>query len=84
MPVVRPSVRPSDLWTQYLKNHFTIQLQIMMIWYQTIENTDAIDYGPCEKTKMATIERFNMYAIDTPCERNIFRTTQPINFKFGL
>ena len=34
----------------------------------------AIDFGPCAKTKMAAIELFNMYAIDTPCERDIFRT----------
>ena len=33
---------------------------------------------------MAAIELFNMYAIDTPCERDIFRTAKPINFKFGL
>ena len=37
---------------------------------------DAIDFGPCVKTKIAAIELFNMYAIDTPCERNIFR---PLN-----
>ena len=36
---------------------------------------DAINFGPCAKTKMATIELFNMYAIDTPCERDIFGTT---------
>ena len=36
--------------------------------------TDAIDFGPCAKTKMAAIELFNMYAIDTPCERDIFST----------
>ena len=35
---------------------------------------DAIDFGPCVKTKMAAIELFNMYAIDTPCEHDIFRT----------
>ena len=33
---------------------------------------DAINFGPCAKTKMAAIELFNMYAIDTPCERDIF------------
>ena len=44
------------------------------IWYQTTENTDAIDFRRCVKTKMAAIELFNMYAIDTPCERDIFRT----------
>ena len=33
---------------------------------------------------MVAIELFNMYAIDTPCERDIFRTAEPINFKFGL
>ena len=26
------------------------------------------------ETKMAAIELFNMYAIDTPCEHDIFRT----------
>ena len=45
---------------------------------------DAIDLGSCVKTKMAAIELFNMYAIDTPCECDIFRTAEPINFKFGL
>ena len=44
------------------------------IWCQNTENTDAIDFGPCAKTKMAAIKHFNMYAIDTPCERDIFRT----------
>ena len=42
---------------------------------------DAIDVGPCAKTKMAAIELFNMYAIDTPCEHDIFRTVLPIDFK---
>ena len=36
--------------------------------------TDAIDFGPWAKPNMAAIELFNMYAIDTPCERDIFRT----------
>ena len=45
---------------------------------------DTIDFGPCVKTKMAAIELFNMYAIDTPCERDIFRIVSPINFKFDL
>ena len=40
--------------------------------------------GPCAKTKMAAIELFYMYAIDTPCECDIFRTILPIDFKFGL
>ena len=35
---------------------------------------DAINFGPCAKTKMAAIKLFNMYAIDTPCERDIFGT----------
>ena len=46
--------------------------------------TGAIDFGPCAKTKMAAVELFNMYAIDTPCERDIFRTVLPIDFRFGL
>ena len=33
-----------------------------------LKDRDAIDFGPCVKTKMAAIELFNMYAIDTPCE----------------
>ena len=44
------------------------------LWCHTTERTDAIDFGPCAKTKMAAIELFNMYAIDTPCERDIFKT----------
>ena len=40
----------------------------------TTERTDAIDFWPCAKTKMAAIELLNMYAIDTPCEHDIFRT----------
>ena len=27
---------------------------------------------------------FKIYAIDTPCERDIFRMVSPIDFKFGL
>ena len=34
---------------------------------------NAIDFGPTALTKMAAIKLFNMYAIDTPCERDIFR-----------
>ena len=45
---------------------------------------DAIDFGSCAKTKMTAIELFNMYGIDTPCEQNILRTAEPIDFKFGL
>ena len=45
---------------------------------------NAIDFGPSSKTKMATMELFNMYAIDTPCERDIFRIVSPIDFKFDL
>ena len=43
---------------------------------------DASDFWPCAKTKIAAIKLFNMYAIDTPCERDIFRIISPINFKF--
>ena len=35
------------------------------------------------KTKMAAIELLNV-CYKYPCERDIFRTTEPINFKFGL
>ena len=40
--------------------------------------------GSVRKPKIAAIELYNMYAIDTPCERDIFRTVLPIDFKFGL
>ena len=43
---------------------------------------NAIDFGPFAKTKMVAIKLFNMYAIDTPCERDIFRIISPIDFKF--
>ena len=35
---------------------------------------EAINFGPCGKTKVAAIELFNIYAIDTTCERDIFGT----------
>ena len=35
---------------------------------------DAIDFGPSAKT-MAAIELYKMYAIDTPCERDTFSST---------
>ena len=44
--------------------------------------TDTIDFRPSAKIKMAAIELFNLYAIDTPCELDIFRIILPINFKF--
>ena len=72
MPSVRPSVRPTcerDILRTISPFNFKFE-----IWYQTTENTDAIDFEPCAKTKMTAIEFFNMYAIDTPCERDIFRT----------
>ena len=52
--------------------------------YHSTYRRDTIDLGPCVKTKMAAIELFNMYAIDTPCECDIFRIVSPINFKFDL
>ena len=85
-PTVRPSVHPSDRPTcerDILRTVSPIDFNFE-IWYQTAKNTDATDFGPCAKTKMAAIGLFNMYAIDTPCERDIFRTAQPIDFKFGL
>ena len=45
---------------------------------------NAIGFGSSAKTKMATIKRFNMYAIDTHCERDIFIIISPINFKFDV
>ena len=45
---------------------------------------NAINFGPSAKTMMAAIKLFNMYAIDTPCERDIFRIISPIDFKFDL
>ena len=45
---------------------------------------NAIDFGPSAKTKMSAIKLFNMYAIDTPCERDIFRIISSIDFKFDL
>ena len=52
--------------------------------FHIIQRMNAIDFGPSAKTKMAAIKLFNMYAIDTPCERNIFRIISPIDFKFDL
>ena len=54
------------------------------LWCHITERRDAIDFGLWPKTKMAAIEFFNMYAIDTPCERDIFRIVSPINFKIDL
>ena len=82
MPVVRPSVCPTSE-RGILRTVSPIDFNFEK-WYQTYKNTDAIDFGPWAKTKMAAIELFNMYAIDTPCERNIFRIISPINFKFDL
>ena len=45
---------------------------------------NAIDFGPSAKTKMAAIKLLNMYAIDIPCECDIFRIFSPIDFKFDL
>ena len=77
MPVVRPSIGPSAVRLTYERDilrtisPFNFKFEI---WYQTTENKDTIDFGQCAKTKMAAIKLFNMYAIDTPCERDIFRT----------
>ena len=49
-----------------------------------MKNTDAIDFGPSDKNKMATMKLLKMYAMDTPCERDIFRIISPINFEFDL
>ena len=49
-----------------------------------LENTDAIDFGTSAKNKMAAIKLLKMYAMDTPCERDIFRIVSPIDFKFDL
>ena len=45
---------------------------------------DAIDFGPSVKINMAAMELFKNYAIDTPCERYIFKTVSPIDFKFEI
>ena len=44
--------------------------------------TDAIEFRPSAKIKMAAIELFKMYSIDTLFERYIFKTVSPVNFKF--
>ena len=83
LPSVCLSFCPSDLWTQYLKNRFTNRLQF---WNMTSDHRKYRRYwfwAMCEN-KDGAIELFNMYAIDTPCERDILRTALPINFKFGL
>ena len=67
----RPSVRPTcerEILRTIPPFNFKFKIR-----YQTTENTDIIDFWPCAKTKMAAIELF-MYAIDTPCERVVFRT----------
>ena len=45
---------------------------------------DTIHFGPSANNKMAVIELFKMYAMDTPCESDIFRIVVPIDFKFDL
>ena len=45
---------------------------------------NAIDFRPSAENKMATLELVNMYAMDTPCERDILRIVSPINLKFDL
>ena len=49
-----------------------------------LERTDAIDFGPFAKDKIAAIKLFKMYAIDTLCERDILLIISPINFKIDL
>ena len=76
MPVFRPSVCPSVRPTcerDILRTVSPIDFKFE-IWYQTTGNTDAIDFGPCAKTRMAAIELFNVYVIYTTCERDVFRT----------
>ena len=50
-------------------------------WCHSTYRTGAIDFGPCAKTKMAAIELFNMYAIDTLSESDNFRIVSSIDFK---
>ena len=45
---------------------------------------DVIDFGPSASIKMAAIELFKMYTIDTHCERYIFKTVSPIDFRFEI
>ena len=45
---------------------------------------DAIDFGPSALIKIAAIKLFKMYTIDTPCERYMFKTVSPIDFKFEI
>ena len=45
---------------------------------------DAIDFGPSAKNETAVIKLLKMYAMDTPCERDIFRIVSPMDFKFAL
>ena len=46
--------------------------------------TDAMDFGRSSQIKMASIQLFKMYAMDTPCESDIFRTVSPIDLKFQV
>ena len=52
--------------------------------FHIIKTMNAIDFRSSAKAKMAAIKLFNMYAIGTPYERDIFRIISPINFKFDL
>ena len=45
---------------------------------------DSIDFWPSAKNKRAAIELLKIHAIDTPCERDIFRTVSPIDFRFEI
>ena len=46
---------------------------------------DAIDFGPSAKNKFASIKLFIMYAMDNPCERDIFSLiVSPIDFEIDL
>ena len=52
----------------------------LIICVHIIQRTDAIDFGPYGKNKMAAIKLFKMYAIDTHCECDIFRIVSPMDF----
>ena len=82
-PSVCLSFRPSDLWMRYLKNRSTNRFQI---WNMVS------DHGKYGRYRFWAIyvkrdsshRTFKIYAIDTPCESDIFKIVSPIDFRVDL
>ena len=66
-----------------VKNYMLVYFSLTRTSYLVTGQVKILRYLPGGQVKFFRFF-YPWYAIDTPCERDIFRTVLPIDFKFGL